>query len=617
MRYFIILSFLISICAKSVSAQELVVGLSSNIVVSEEASRKTKGAESQNTTTLELPFFDDFSGRSVFPDPLKWADNYVFVNNNYSDKQITTGVATFDAIDSKGKLYETAISSGFEGDVLTSQPINLEYTVTDNVMLSFYYQAGGLGDMPEQNDTLTLQFLAPEENKWYSVWRARGGADDSFRQAFITIADQRYLKNGFRFRFKNYVTISPVTSDQSMIGNSDHWNLDYVLLDKNRDDNDTTYADVAFRTGIRSLLKNHESLPWNHFREIELQEMGAFIPIHYKNNDVIVRNITRNFEIWDVNSNTLVHSFTAGATNIEPQTNIDYNANLIYTFSSDNPDSSKFRIIATLKTDVFDPKGNDTLIYYQIFRNYIAFDDGTAEMGYGINGLGSRNAMVACRFTSYVPDTLRAVQICFNDSFRDANRRAFDLIVWDDNKGVPGNILYRGEEVMVEQAAKINGFYNYGIADGIPVDGVFYVGWKQRSETFLNAGLDVNTSQKGRQYYWLNGEWNQSQVYGSIMIRPVVGMPEKITSINDHLLPGKSVIRIAPNPAQDFITVTTDSEDDPGHTMITITDISGRELIRCMNTGPVNISSLRQGLYIVTASVSGRQAGHTRLIKAR
>ncbi len=36
---------------------------------------------------------------------------------------------------------------------------------------------------------------------------------------------------------------------------------------------------------------------------------------------------------------------------------------------------------------------------------------------------------------------------------------------------------------------------------------IFYVGWKQRSETFLNAGYDINTPNNGRQFYWLNGEW--------------------------------------------------------------------------------------------------------------
>ena len=600
-----------------VLSQEAVIGLQSNYSLTSSSENKSKNNLYLAADTIELPFFDDFSGKSVYPDPGKWSDNYVFINNTYSDNQITAGIATFDMIDNKGRMYETAISSGFGGDMLTSVPVNLEYAATENIMLSFYYQAGGLGDSPETNDTLTLQFLAPGENKWYSIWKTNGTTDKSFRQAFIEIDNSRFLKKGFQFRFINYATVSPRSDEASMIGNGDHWNIDYVLLDKNRETDDTSYADVAFRTPIRSLLKNHEAMPWAHFREIELQEMGSFIPIRYRNNDVIVRNVTRNFEIWDVNRNTMVHSFTAGATNIDPLTNVDYNANLIYTYKSDSPDSAIFRIISSLKTDVFDPKENDTVVYYQIFKNYFAFDDGSAEMGYGINGSGSRNAMVACRFSSFIPDTLRSIRICFNDSYMDANKRAFDLMVWDDNNGVPGNILYTGEELMVEQASMINGFYSYGITDGVPVDGVFYIGWKQRSETFLNVGLDINTPNAGRHLHWLNGDWENSQVTGSLMIRPVVGTPEKTTSINDLYIRKHNSVTIRPNPAGDYITVISDEMNLQESSWITIIDLNGRELIKCRNDGEINISSLHEGIYIVIMSTAGKPTGYSRLIKVR
>ncbi len=613
----IILSLIFAAAGISVSAQEVVTGLQSNYLIITSKQNNTKGTVASPALMSELPFFDDFSAMSVFPDTEKWTDNYVFINDTYSKKQITTGIATFDAIDDKGRLYETAISTGFIGDMLTSQPINLEYSTSENILLSFYYEAGGLGDAPETNDSLALQFLDPTENKWFSVWRSSGGTETGFRQAAIAIDDLRYLKKGFQFRFINYVTISQNTGDQSMIGNCDHWNIDYVLLDRNRTPADTVYSDVSFRTPVRSLLKNHESMPWNQFREIELQEMGAFIPVSYRNNDTIIRNVTRNFQILDVNLNTVVHSFTAGATNINPQTTIDYKANLVYTFKSDSPDSARFRITCSLKTDEFDPKGNDTLTYYQIFKNYFAFDDGSAEMGYGINGLGSRNAMIAYRFTSYIPDTLRSVQICFNDSYRDANKRAFDLIIWDDNKGIPGNILYRGEEVMVEQATRLNGFYNYPVTDGVPIDGIFYVGWKQRSETFLNAGLDINTPQNGKQLYWLNGEWQQSQVSGSIMIRPIVGAPLKTTAIDENYNKKRTNITVSPNPSGDFITVTSGDTDIDEFAWVRIFDIHGRELISCRNKGQINISSLKQGIYIVTTTISGKSAGYCRLIKVR
>ena len=616
-RYKFIFSIIIFVTTVSVSAQEVVTGLQSNYAILRESGNRSKGTGKGSADVIELPFFDDFSGKSVFPYLEKWSDRFVFINDNYSDRQITTGIATFDALDENGRLYESAIASGFAADTLTSQPVNLEYTASDNILLSFYYEAGGLGDAPEPNDSLTLQFLDVTEAKWYSIWQAPGRNEKGFRQAAIRIDDERYLKRGFQFRFINYVTISQNYNDPAMIGNSDHWNIDYVYLDKNRELTDTTYADVAFRTSIRSLLKNHEAMPWNQFREIQLQEMGLFIPIHYRNNDLIVRNVTRNFQIWDIDLNKLVHSFSAGATNIDPLTNVDYNASLIYTYKSDSPDSAKFRIICTLKTDDFDPKQNDTIIYYQVFKNYFAFDDGTAEMGYGINGLGSRNAMVACRFRSFIPDTVRSVQICFNDSYRDANKRSFDLIVWDDNNGVPGNILYRGEELMVEKSSMLNGFYSYGITDGVPVNGIFYVGWKQRSETFLNAGMDVNTPQNGRQFYWLNGDWVQSQVYGSIMIRPVLGVPPKTTSIKEIYRKQLAQISVSPNPAMDFITVSTSDINNYDLQWITISDLNGRELIKCRNDGPVNISTLNQGIYIISISSSGRIVGYSRLIKVR
>ena len=220
-----------------------------------------------------------------------------------------------------------------------------------------------------------------------------------------------------------------------MVGNCDQWNVDYVLLDKNRNAGDTIFSDVALTLPMRSVLKNHEAMPWKQYREIELQEMGSSIPIHYRNNDTIIRNVTRNFEIWDVYNNSVSYIFSAGATNIDPLTSVDYNANIVYSFNSTNNDSALFRITAVLKTDEFDPKENDTMVYYQTFKNYFAFDDGTAEAGYGINGLGSRNAMFAYRFRSFIEDTLRAINICFNDSYTDANKRAFDLMVWDDNNG--------------------------------------------------------------------------------------------------------------------------------------------------------------------------------------
>jgi len=600
----------------AVFSQEVITGLQSNYPVANQINKSGTFKGMTAVDTITLPVFDDFSGQTVYPDTRWWKDDFVFVNNTYSDSQITLGVATFDALNNLGRLYETASSSGFKADQLTSKPLNLNYSASDNIWLSFIYQAGGLADSPELNDSLTLQFFAPVEKKWYSVWSAEGKTSKNFKAVILPVNQSRFLKRGFQFRFINYASLSQNLSDPSMVGNCDIWNIDYLKIDKNRNEADTVYNDVAFRLPVRSVLKRHESMPWKQFKQISLQEMGSSIPVQYRNNDVITRNITRNFEIWDVYKKTEVHSFSPGATNIDALSDVTYNANLVYTFTTDNPDSALFRITCSLKTDAFDPKENDTVIYYQVFKNYFAFDDGSSEGGYGINGLGSRNAMLAYRFTSFMQDTLRAVQICFNDSYMDANKRAFDLMVWDDNNGSPGNVLHAEEEVMVEQGDYINGFYGYRIPGGVPVDGIFYIGWKQRSEAFLNAGFDVNTPHKGKQFYWINGEWNQSQVDGSVMIRAVVGDPLKITGIDDVFSKNNSVIRIWPNPASDHITIEKGEIPLAGQTYISIYDLSGRELIKVADSDRIDITSLPKGIYIVLTSNNGKNIGYNRLIKS-
>jgi hypothetical protein len=598
-------------------AQEVVTGLQSNYNLTKIWEKQEKKKSKTTADTLELPLFDDFSEHSVLPDSKRWLDNYAFINNTYSDRQITTGIATLDALDNSGRLYETASSTGFLADQLTSQPINLNYDDSDNIWFSFFYQAGGLADVPEENDSLTLQFFAPDEQKWYSVWKVGGNGNEHFKQVMIRIDNSRFLKKGFQFRFINYASLSPNLSDPSLVGNCDIWNIDYILLDKNRNAGDTVFADVAFRLPVRSLLKSHEAMPWKQFRQIYLQEMGSAIAVHYRNNDTIIRNVTRNFEIWDVYKNSQSHFFSPGATNIDPLTNINYNANLVYTFNTDNNDSAMFRITCSLKTDEFDPKTNDTIIYFQDFKNYFAFDDGSSEGGYGINGLGSRNAMVAYRFTSFMQDTLRAVRICFNDSYMNANKRAFDLMVWDDNNGIPGNVIYSLEEVMVEQGDMINGFYTYILPEGIMVNDLFYVGWKQRSETFLNAGYDINTPNSGKQLYWLNGEWCQSQVQGSIMIRPVVGDRLKITSINDTYYRDRNQIKVWPNPARDYINLDSKDILHTGSSYITIIDLHGHELIKVQFSEKVDISSLKDGFYIIITTLNGKPVGYNRIIKTR
>ena len=597
------------------SGQEFITGLINNPAVAD-AWKKSDMRKGVTSDTLELPFIEDFTGTGVYPDQNKWADRNVFVNNSFSGRQISRGFATFDALDQSGRLYESASSTVFEADILTSLPLNLNYPSTDDIYLSFFYEAGGLGDMPEEDDKLLLHFYAPLEDKWYPVWVAPSGISDGFSPVIIRLDDSRYLKKGFRFRFTGYASLNAATSDPSMASNCDQWNVDYILIDRFRNDADTVPPDVAFTLPVRTILKTNETMPWKQFRQVFLSEMGPWITVNYRNNDKIVRNITRDFQIFDIYENRVAHAFTSGATNIDPGTDYNYKANLLYTFNTDNPDSALFRVKCILTTDAFDYKPNDTIIYYQRFGNYFSFDDGTAEAGYGINGLGSRNAMAAYRYRSYIPDTLRAVNICFNDTYQNSNLRTFDLMVWYDNNGVPGELIYSEEEVMVKQGDGLNGFATYVLNEPKAIFGDFFVGWKQRSETFLNTGFDVNTPHKGRQMYWLNGTWNISQAQGSIMIRPQFGPPVRTVGIDDVAGRTKN-IKLWPVPASDILNIDQAEVLNYEHANVRIVDMYGREIMKVEFNPVIDVSALAPGVYFLYVTISNRPVSTGRFIISR
>ncbi len=98
-----------------------------------------------------------------------------------------------------------------------------------------------------------------------------------------------------------------------------------------------------------------------------------------------------------------------------------------------NRDSIYFDITHYLEGDLLLGLA-DTLRFRQKFFNYYAYDDGTAEFGYGLTPTG---AQLAYKFTLSRRDTLRAIQMYFNKTLTGANERYFHLAVWGDLNGIP------------------------------------------------------------------------------------------------------------------------------------------------------------------------------------
>ena len=90
--------------------------------------------------TLSLPFLDDFSSISIF-DSLWLSGAPVLLNNRFSVNQPTKGIVTFDGLNSQGEPYDFSSSVTWgRADSLVSLPINLSYSNSDSVYLSFFYE---------------------------------------------------------------------------------------------------------------------------------------------------------------------------------------------------------------------------------------------------------------------------------------------------------------------------------------------------------------------------------------------------------------------------------------------------------------------------------------------
>jgi hypothetical protein len=478
--------------------------------------------------SLILPFLDDFSKNSIYPNSTFWQDNFAYINRSLGVNPPTIGVATFDCINNKGAIYSQAgYKTVFVADYLTSQAIDLsEYTNDTTLYLSFYYQPQGLADAPEAGDSLMLDFYSPLTGKWARKWSAPGDTLQDFKFVMLKISEDIYKKDGFQFRFGNKATLSG-SLKPSMATNADQWHIDYVYLNKDRHYDDTVMHDVAFVNPLGSLLKNYESVPWKHYKKLASPNFTPYYDILIRNNDNKDRNINYFKLLFRDTITNQKDSIDASHYNINAKTTTTYKIPLSFSIPKNPGDSTVIEVRAVIKTDGFDEASNNENIYYQVFKNYYAYDDGSAEAGYGLTGEGTSNAMVANKFGIFQADTLQAVDIYFGQSLNNAGRKTMFLTIWDYDKGQPGAIRWQSEGVLPEYESELNKFHRYFLDTAIVLRDTFFIGWEQAGTEFLNVGFDLNRISNGKLFTNINNTWVKSSFdsVGVLMLRPVFGKP--------------------------------------------------------------------------------------------
>ncbi len=556
--------------------------------------------------SLTLPFFDDFSlTKGAYPNPKLWTNGGVNINNTFAINQPTVNVATFDGKNIAGLPYDFTNKLAYgRTDSLTSRPIDLSTSIpADSVYFSFFWEARGLGELPDTDDTLMVSFL-DKSNKWIPVWKQQGVLENTFRQKLIAIKSTAFFHDKFQFRFE-------AKGRQS--GAFDTWHIDFVYLNKKRKLKDIYTQDVACR-GIKSTyLKRYSAMPMKQYLVNPAAEVNPSMEVEISNLQKTARIVNFNWQITDTLSKTVyVNTVGGNETITAPTTPSKKNTISPITNFKQKSAVLKFKeYISYEKADIINlpdstnniPEANltanDSISTYTILDDFYAYDDGTAEIGADYDqSLGK----AAVQFVLNKSDTLGAVRFNFSPYFKDISGQFFQIQILESTKGIPGKVLHQ-QSAKVQYSPEINGFTEYQLDLNVAIKDTFYVAWTKVNEDVIAIGIDKNTPQFADKIFYNNGsDWlRNTSLKGSLMVRPVMGarkaangQPNVLTA---NEAPSEQFI-IYPNPTSGKIKWNLESIKT-----INIFDVSGKEVFsKTIDNQELSLENLPENTYFINFS---------------
>ena len=614
-RAFVVLCFHLSL-SPLVSAQEVLLPLQS--VPSSPKVQKT------SVEAVTLPFFDDFSHGAI---SYFLPSGGATVDDGAGLLPPTVGVVTLDAIDQSGHLYPHASIAPFTADTLTSLPIKLDgFSPADSLILSFYYLPGGgegnlwerVGDTPEAEDSLFVDFFRPSDSMWVTVW-SRGGTEvDSlvnttgvhWQYVTIEVDDNAYFDSTFQFRFRNHCSLT-VTTKPGMTGNCDFWHLDYILLDRGRSLlSSPVFRDVAFSSPAPSALASYRAMPARQYRSAEMSTAFNMRIVNLFGSDLATQY---TYAIVDASGDTL-YQYDGGYENAPPflpteacqQSPAHATPAVGYAFPESSQPAS-YTIVHMVREGVGGDihRENDTVRFQQLLTDYYAYDDGTAENGYGLTTTAS-HLFLACRFDLNETDTLTALDLYFNRTINGENEQVpFLITIWQADNGKPGTVLYRDQSSRHPVPENLNTFHRYLLDTAVVVSGSLFVGFEQTNNYYINLGFDRSLNSADRIFYLTGTEWQQSILSGSLMLRPCFG-----TAATVGISPAqKPAIHVFPNPTNDKVYI----EGLPEGSRIELYDAAGRRVHTDLHP-QISTSNYPNGLYLLRCITPDGTAHTTKIV---
>jgi len=589
------------------------------ILLARNTSTITTASKTTATEPLMLPFFEDFAYDDIFPDAAKWTNKHTYINNRMGSNPISRGVATFDALDWRGIPYDSFSNTIFRyADSLTSQPINLSLNVVvpdDSIYLSFFYQPQGNSFYPLPQDSLML-FFRTKHGGYKKVWSVQGSTLRPFQQVMIPISDSLYFDSFFQFTFINKAALYWADAI---------WNVDYIRLGTGRSLIDTAVNDIGFTSDPSFLLNDYTSMPYRQFFTNPAGERATQFTFSIRNNYFFPQSGNNAYSAAVIPFGTILKSPTYTTATIPAQTTQSISTpsyvTLIPLSSIGLYDKVTFQnkfFIQSISSS--DPPENDTIIRNQVFDNYLAYDDGSAEKSYYLSLYPTLPGRLAIEHHLNRPDTLRGLAIYFGRQIPFAFNKGFDIQIYRSLAGVNGapadELIYTKEYCYPGYADTMNNFWVYSFEEPVPLTaGIFFAGIFLPAESgsdSLYFGLDVNRVGFNHAYYNVLSSWVPSLISGAIMIRPLLGKPVIGTETDD--VPVTSGWQLYPNPARDEVQVSTNRNNNCTYN---ISDIQGRTVLSgtVAKDGRINISQLATGLYIVRLASDEQMYAPAKLIK--
>jgi hypothetical protein len=236
---------------------------------------------------------------------------------------------------------------------------------------------------------------------------------------------------------------------------------------------------------------------------------------------------------------------------------------------------------------------NDTISRITEFKDYFAYDDGTAESNFSLDKTGQR--LGAYAFTANIPDAVKGIRVYLTTTNVAGHQITFR--VWDNDNGTPAANAKVQKGFSIPVVDSLNRFYDVLFQAPVPVTDTFYVGWGLTSNVadFVNIGFDLNESAAGKILYNNNGSgWSTfAGEKGALMLRPIM---DRVTSAAEPIT-SQNTVTLFPNPSTGRVYLRGPV------TAWQVTDLTGKLILKgqakAAHEPQLDLNFLASGLYFI------------------